>query len=81
MINGAKMWTSGAEFADYVWLLITGGLPSQGQRQVVITTLVAIAEHGFVPSVQAARMTLAAAPEALQGAVATVRSRPRRRRS
>ncbi len=33
-------------------------------------TLVAIAEHGFVPRVQAARMTLAAAPDAMQGAVA-----------
>ena len=57
-------------FSDYVWLLIAGSLPSEGQRRVLDATLVAIAEHGFVPSVQAARMTLAAAPEALQGAVA-----------
>lgn len=57
-------------FTDHVWLLITGSLPSPAQRRVLDATLVAIAEHGFVPSVQASRMTLAAAPEALQGAVA-----------
>lgn len=57
-------------FSEYVWLLITGVLPRPAQRAVLDATLVAIAEHGFVPSVQASRMTLAAAPEALQGAVA-----------
>ena len=57
-------------FTDHFWLLLTGDYPSAAQRRVLDATLVAIAEHGLVPSVQAARMTLAAAPEALQGAVA-----------
>lgn len=57
-------------FTDHTWLLITGTLPSPAQRAMLDATLVAIAEHGLVPSVQAARMTLASAPEALQGAVA-----------
>ena len=57
-------------FTDHIWLLITGELPSAGQCAVLDATLVAIAEHGLVPSVQASRLTLAAAPEALQGAVA-----------
>lgn len=57
-------------FTDHVWLLITGELPSAPQRRVLDAALVAIAEHGLVPSVQASRITLAAAPEALQGAVA-----------
>lgn len=57
-------------FTDHTWLLITGTLPSEAQRRMLDATLVAIAEHGLVPSVQAARMTLASAPEALQGAVA-----------
>jgi citrate synthase len=57
-------------FTEHVWLLITGELPSEAQRRVFDAALVAIAEHGLVPSVQASRMTLAAAPEALQGAVA-----------
>jgi citrate synthase len=57
-------------FTEHFWLLVTGALPSAAQRRVLDATLVAIAEHGLVPSVVASRMTLAAAPEALQGAVA-----------
>jgi citrate synthase len=57
-------------FTDHIWLLITGALPSAAQRKILDAALVAIAEHGLVPSVQVSRTTLAAAPEALQGAVA-----------
>jgi citrate synthase len=57
-------------FTDYVWLLVVGALPTKTQSAILDATLVAIAEHGLVPSVQASRMTLAAAPEAFQGAVA-----------
>jgi citrate synthase len=57
-------------FTDHFWLLLTGDLPTAAQRTILDATLVAIAEHGLVPSVQASRMTLAASPEAMQGAVA-----------
>ena len=57
-------------FTDYFWLLVTGQRPSAMASRILDATLVAIAEHGLVPSVQASRMTLAAAPEAIQGAVA-----------
>jgi citrate synthase len=57
-------------FGDYFYLLLTGRRPDAPASAVLNATLVAIAEHGLVPSVQAARMTLAAAPDALQGAVA-----------
>ncbi|HSW07438.1 citryl-CoA lyase [Aquabacterium sp.] len=57
-------------FVDYFFLLVTGQRPSAMASRVLDATLVAIAEHGLVPSVQASRMTLAAAPDALQGAVA-----------
>jgi hypothetical protein len=57
-------------FVEHFFLLLTGALPSAGQAAVLNATLVAIAEHGLVPSVQAARMTFAAAPDAMQGAVA-----------
>jgi citrate synthase len=57
-------------FTDHAWLLVTGSLPTPAQRRILDAALVAIAEHGLVPSVAASRMTLAAAPEAIQGAVA-----------
>ncbi len=58
------------DFADYFHLLVTGRKPDAAAGPILNAALVAIAEHGFVPSVQAARMTLAAAPDAMQGAVA-----------
>jgi len=57
-------------FTDYFFFLVTGQMPTEEQRFFTDAVLVAIAEHGLVPSVQAARMTLAAAPEAWQGAMA-----------
>ena len=57
-------------FTDYFLFLLTGERPSPTLVKVADATLVAIAEHALVPSVVAARMTLAAAPDALQGAVA-----------
>jgi citrate synthase len=57
-------------FSDYFSFLLTGKKPSEAEAMVLDATLVAIADHGMVPSVQAARMTFAAAPDALQGAVA-----------
>jgi len=58
------------DFTSYFWLLVTGEVPTPQQRLFANATLCAIAEHGLVPSVVAARMTLAAGPEAWQGAVA-----------
>lgn len=55
---------------EHFWLLVTGQRANAGQARVLDACLVAIAEHGLVPSVQAARMTYAAGPEAMQGAVA-----------
>ena len=57
-------------FTAYFLFLLTGQPPSENLVRAADATMVALAEHGLVPSVQAARMTHAAAPDALQGAVA-----------
>jgi citrate synthase len=58
------------DFTSYFWLLVTGTEPNGEQLFFLNAVLCSLAEHGLVPSVVAARMTYAAAPEALQGAVA-----------
>jgi citrate synthase len=57
-------------FTEYFHLLLTGDEPTEEQRYFLDLLLVAIAEHGMMPTNVAARMTLAADPGSLQGAVA-----------
>jgi len=57
-------------FTEYVHLLLTGREPTDDERFFLDLLLVAIAEHGMMPTNIAARMTLAADPGSLQGAVA-----------
>lgn len=57
-------------FSEYFFLLVTGREPDAEQRFFLDLLLVAIAEHGLVPTAVAARMTLAADPNSLHGAVA-----------
>ncbi len=57
-------------FTEFFYLLLTGREAGEAQRFFLDLLLVAIAEHGLVPTVQAARMTLDADPSSLQGAVA-----------
>ena len=57
-------------FTEYFHLLLTGAEPTEEQRYFLDLLLVAIAEHGMMPTNVAARMTLAADPGSLQGAVA-----------
>ena len=57
-------------FTEYFHLLLTGEEPTDEQRFFLDVLLVAIAEHGMMPTNVAARMTLAADPGSLHGAVA-----------
>jgi citrate synthase len=57
-------------FTEYFHLLLTGREPTEDERFFLDLLLVSIAEHGLMPTNVAARMTLAADPESLHGAVA-----------
>jgi citrate synthase len=57
-------------FTEYFHLLLTGREATEDERFFLDLLLVAIAEHGMMPTNVAARMTLAADPGSLQGAVA-----------
>ena len=57
-------------FAEYFHLLLTGREATEDESYFLDVLLVSIAEHGMMPTNVAARMTLAADPGSLQGAVA-----------
>jgi citrate synthase len=57
-------------FTEHFHLLLTGREPTEEQRYFLDVLLVAIAEHGMMPTNVASRMTLAADPDSLQAAVA-----------
>jgi citrate synthase len=57
-------------FTEYFHLLLTGREPTDDERFFLDLLLVSIAEHGMMPTNVAARMTLAADPGSLHGAVA-----------
>jgi citrate synthase len=57
-------------FTEYFHLLLTGRKATVSQREFLDLLLIAIAEHGMMPTNIAARMTLAADPGSLQGALA-----------
>jgi len=55
---------------DLTYVLLVGRDPSPGERRLLDTVLVSLADHGLTPSALATRLTWTGAPEAIQGAVA-----------
>jgi citrate synthase len=56
-------------FGDLAFWLVAQRRPTPGELHVFEAVLVALADHGFTPSVIAARLTLTGAPESVQGAL------------
>ena len=57
-------------FAELAYWLVAERRPTPSEARVFETVLVALADHGFTPTVIAARLTLTGAPESVQGAMA-----------
>lgn len=57
-------------FGELAFWLVAKRRPTPGELTMFEAVLVALADHGFTPTAIAARLTLASAPESLQGAVA-----------
>ena len=56
-------------FGDLAFWLVALRRPKPAELRVFEAVLVALADHGFTPSVIAARLTLTGAPESVQGAL------------
>ena len=57
-------------FGELAFWLVAMRRPTPGELRLFEAVLVALAEHGFTPTVIASRLTLTGAPESVQGAIA-----------
>ena len=57
-------------FAQMVYLMLEGRLPTPEQGRMIDAMLIVLVDHGMTTGAAAARMTFHSAPEAIQGAVA-----------